>query len=95
MTSVCSHPTWLPQVVTTEMTVEGQSDMSEGSWGSGHIRTSRARAEGSEFSIGNSEFKASLGYTVRARQKQSKRKHPREAHDPTGLCERPKHGGLQ
>lgn len=33
MTSVCSHPTWLLQVVTSEMTVEGQSDMSEGSWG--------------------------------------------------------------
>lgn len=29
---VCSHLTWLPQVVTSERSVEDQSDMSKGSW---------------------------------------------------------------
>lgn len=48
------------------------------------IRTCRARTEGSELSMGNSELEASLGYTVRDCQKQSKRKHPREAHNPKG-----------
>lgn len=64
--NVCSHPTWLPQVVTAAVSVEDRSFRHE-QWKPGVTTSPEPAGQGQkDQSSKHSELEASQGYTVRA-----------------------------